>query len=103
MGSGLAKTRWPSATNEVGHIVCKETDSPGEDVLAQAEDGGGQGAVLLGELLQGVSHLECLLKLPLLVHVDCLEEVPAGEDYGVVLVLGLALSQDGVAGQADAV
>merc|ERR1740130_1404397 len=47
--------------------------------------------------------LEGLLEEAVLVHVDRLHVLATGEDHGVVLILGLALTEHGVPGEADRV
>mmetsp|Transcript_33510 Transcript_33510/g.61581 ORF Transcript_33510/g.61581 Transcript_33510/m.61581 type:complete len:296 (+) Transcript_33510:2187-3074(+) len=86
-----------------GHVVCQGADTSSEDVLAQAEDGGRHGAIPLGEFLQGIAHLERFLKVTLLVHVNGLYKLSTGKNHGVILILRLALSQDGVARQTNTV
>ena len=50
-----------------------------EDVFAEAEDGGRQRARVAPELAQQVAHLERLLEVPALIHVDRLQRLAARE------------------------
>mmetsp|Transcript_26915 Transcript_26915/g.43268 ORF Transcript_26915/g.43268 Transcript_26915/m.43268 type:complete len:364 (+) Transcript_26915:1636-2727(+) len=86
-----------------GHVVGDGAQAAGEDVLPEPDDRGRLAAVPLVKLLHQVPHLDRLLEVALLVHVDRLDELAAREDYGVVLVLGLTLPDDGVAGELNAV
>ena len=69
-----------------------------EDVLAEADD-----AHVAAEELEQVAQLVCLAEVVVLVHVERLQVLAAREDDRVVLVLGLALADHGVARQLDAV
>mmetsp|Transcript_8911 Transcript_8911/g.21918 ORF Transcript_8911/g.21918 Transcript_8911/m.21918 type:complete len:469 (+) Transcript_8911:1319-2725(+) len=86
-----------------GHVVGDRAQAAGEDVLAETDDRGRLPAVVLVELLEQVPHLDRLLEVALLVHVDRLDEFPAGEDDGVVLILRLPLADDRVPGELDPV
>ena len=62
-------------------------------MLAEADDARGR---LQHELVKQVAHLERLLEVAALVHVDRLQVLAAREDDRVVLVLGLALAEHDV-------
>lgn len=74
----------------------------GEDVLREADDGDGASLAGRAELVQQWPHLEGLLPVALLVHVDELHVFPVAKGQAHVLVLRLALAQDRIAGQLDA-
>ena len=72
----------------------------GIDVLTEPKDGGRVRRVRMrSELAEQVAHLESLLEVTALVHIDRLESLAAREDDRVVLVLGLAFAEHDVAGQ----
>ena len=76
-----------------------------EDVLPEADDGGRlapERAASL-ELTQRVGHLEGLFDVALLIAVDGLQDGAAAEGQRGVLVVALAVPQDRLAGQLDAV
>lgn len=52
--------------------------------------------------MQGARELEALLDVAVLVGVDSLNDGAAREDDGMVLVVTLAVAEDGVARQLDA-
>lgn len=100
-----------------GGDVSQDPNVLGEDVLSGTDDGDGVllelfvalgsvgvggGRVVVLELAEDVADLEALLEVVVLVGVDELEVLSAMEDNGVVLVVRLAVSEDGVARQLDA-
>mmetsp|Transcript_134616 Transcript_134616/g.375165 ORF Transcript_134616/g.375165 Transcript_134616/m.375165 type:complete len:231 (-) Transcript_134616:1617-2309(-) len=74
------------------------------DVLREANDllCAAVSAVWGPELAQGTGQEEHLLKVPALVRIDALHKGPTCEGQRVVLVISLAIPQDGVAGQLNA-
>mmetsp|Transcript_42244 Transcript_42244/g.76222 ORF Transcript_42244/g.76222 Transcript_42244/m.76222 type:complete len:295 (-) Transcript_42244:3328-4212(-) len=85
------------------HIVCEGAYTSSEDMLTQPKDCSGHGSISLGEFLKGIAHLESFLEVTFLVHVNGLYKLSTGENHGVILILGLSFSQDGVAWQTDTV
>jgi len=80
-----------NSTDLQRHVRGERRESAGEDVLAESDDGGARVGLELG---QQVSHLERLLQVSALVHVDRLQRLATREYHGVVLVLGFALKTE---------
>jgi len=95
--------------------VTKNTNAFGENVFTGSKNGDrvglrcgdtrGVGRNVVGgqllELSQDTANLKTLLKVVVLVGINELDVFTAVEDDGVVLVVGLSVTENGVAGQLD--
>jgi hypothetical protein len=99
-----------------GSNVTQDTNALRENVFASSENGdrvavrggntGSVGRNVVGgqflELSEDTANLEALLEIVVLVGVDQLNVFTAVEDDGVVLVVTLSVSENGVAGKLNA-
>mmetsp|Transcript_71018 Transcript_71018/g.230572 ORF Transcript_71018/g.230572 Transcript_71018/m.230572 type:complete len:214 (-) Transcript_71018:3580-4221(-) len=85
-----------------GRKVSNRTDVAG-DVLRKPDDALTKTiATLVGsELAQGTRKHHHLLEVGTLVSIDALRVMPAHERNGVILIVALAVAQDGVPGKLD--
>uniref|UniRef100_A0A0A9CVR4 Uncharacterized protein n=1 Tax=Arundo donax TaxID=35708 RepID=A0A0A9CVR4_ARUDO len=60
-------------------------------------------ATLHRELLKQVSHFKCLLEVVILIHINSLHCISAGEYYGMILVFWLSLPKLWIARQFDGI